>query len=453
MPPAAKIGRLWLVLPLAIYLLLPTRDFYWDGVAFAIAIEKQSGLRQTLHPSHLIYIPAGVWIYRAALALGIKTRALFLLQTLNSLLAGAAVVLVWRALRRRAVGETAAMAGALAFAFAATWWKFSTDADAYVPAILLILWANDLVETGRGPIVAGAACCGAMLFHELAILFVPVALLRWERRRDAALFAGVALALVVAAYAVASRIVAGSWNLWQMAAWTVSHSPDSAFSFDAIRNLRWTVLGTLRLFFGGKPGLVLGAAGCSLRTASDRRGGVLWLWLSLYAGFLFFWMPQNTFYRMFYLAPMILLAVVWLKSTRLLPILAAALFLWNAAFFIVPASRTANNPPLQFALEQHAHWPAGVPIVFHTFHPDLWTISYFNQQAAWIGFLNRDYGLLDRNLAAARSIGQPLWIEATAYDFLSGDETGRDWLSRHEDRSQDVVFRSRNREFRFYAMR
>src|ERR1700722_1257682 len=167
MSAAAKFGRLWLALPLAIYLLLPTRTFYWDGVAFAIAIEKQSALRETLHPSHLLYIPAGVWLYGALTALGLKIRALFLLQTVNSLAAGAAVVLVYRALRHRVAEEVPAVAGALAFAFAATWWKFSTDADAYIPAILLILWANDLIEHRRSPVAAGALCCAAMLFHEL----------------------------------------------------------------------------------------------------------------------------------------------------------------------------------------------------------------------------------------------------------------------------------------------
>lgn len=442
----AKFGRLWMALPLAVYLLLPTRNFYWDGVAFAIAIEKQAGLRETLHPSHLLYIPAGVWLYAAVTAVGLKVRALFLLQTVNSLLAGAAVWLVYRALRRREVAEPHAIAGALCFAFAATWWKFSTDADAYVPAILLTLWANDLLERRRNRAMAGAACAGALLFHELAIFFLPVALLRAERRRDALTFAAAALLPAVAAYAIASRIVAGGWSLAHLATWTVAHSPDSAFSFHPWRNLGWTLLGSLRLFFGGKPGAVLSAAGVSLPAVSGRRA--LWLWLGIYAAFLFFWMPQNTFYRLFYLAPLVLLAV-----NRYAAVLAAALFLWNAAFFIVPQARAANNPPLAFALRQHDRWPPGVPIVFHTFHPDLWTISYFNQQAAWIGFLEVDLPLLDRNLAAGGAIGQPLWVEGTAYDFLSGSEEGRGWLRRHADASRDVVYREHGREFRFYAMR
>jgi len=453
----SRFARLWLALPWAIYLLLPTRNFYWDGVAFAIQIEKQSPLAVTLHPSHLLYIPAGVWLYQAALAVGLHARALFLLQTVNSLLAGAAALLIYRAFRRRGVEMPAAVAGALCFAFAATWWKFSTDANAYIPAILLILWANDLLECQRSPVLAGAAHCGAMLCHELAILYLPVALLRLGRapraRRQALVYAAAALVPVAVAYAAAWRIVSGGGSLAGLAAWTVQHSPDSGFSFQPLRGLQWTLLGTLRLFFGGKPGALVSAAGLAQASLRPVRAGLAGerLWLAAYAIFLFFWMPQNTFYRLFYLAPLALLAGTWLR--RALAPLAAVLFAWNCVFFIGPQSRPSNNPPLRFAFEQHAKWPAGVPIVFHRFHPDLWTISYFNQQAAWIGFLERDYALLDRNLAAAHSLGQPLWIEATAYDFLLDTEEGRRWLEAHERPELRIRFQDRGREFRFYAMR
>src|SRR6266478_4591972 len=36
-----RLVRLWLALPVAVYLLLPSRNYYWDGVAFAINVEKQ----------------------------------------------------------------------------------------------------------------------------------------------------------------------------------------------------------------------------------------------------------------------------------------------------------------------------------------------------------------------------------------------------------------------------
>jgi len=110
-----------------------------------------------------------------------------------------------------------------------------------------------------------------------------------------------------------------------------------------------------------------------------------------------------------------------------------------------------NNAPLRFALAQHEHWPPGTPIAIHTFHPDLWTISYFNQQAAWIGFDKMDLDRLEQNLIAARQRGQPLWLEATAYDFLSADPAGRRWLASHPAPAL-LRFQDPKHEFRFYAV-
>src|SRR5271170_6902077 len=95
----AKVRLLWLGLPLLIYLALPSRNFYWDGVAFAINIEKQLPLADLLHPSHLLYAVAGRWLYRALNFAGIHTRALFALQAANSILAAASVLLVYKILR------------------------------------------------------------------------------------------------------------------------------------------------------------------------------------------------------------------------------------------------------------------------------------------------------------------------------------------------------------------
>jgi hypothetical protein len=166
---AMRWGRLWLALPLAVYLLLPTRNYYWDGVAFAINVEKQLPLRDTLHPNHLLYTAAYVWLYHAALLIGLQTRALFLMQSVNSLLAGASVALVYRALRRRAIRMEARSRARSSFAFAATWWKFSTDADAYIPVDLSSVVRERSAGNQAQRVLAAATHAAAMLFHELAI--------------------------------------------------------------------------------------------------------------------------------------------------------------------------------------------------------------------------------------------------------------------------------------------
>ena len=208
---AVRWGRLWLAVPLAVYLLLPTRNYYWDGVAFAINVEKQLPLRDTLHPNHLIYTAAWVCLYHAALLIGLKTRVLFLMQFVNSLLAGAGVALLYRALRRRAVRPNGAIAGALAFAFAATWWRFSTDADAYIPSLFLLLCANDLLETRRSVVLAGLTHAAAMLFHELAFLYLPIALWRLKEPKKAVSYGACSLGPSAVAYALAYRTVSGQF--------------------------------------------------------------------------------------------------------------------------------------------------------------------------------------------------------------------------------------------------
>ena len=474
--PQLSVSALWLALPLAVYLLLPTRNYYWDGVSFAIDAEKPLPLRELLHPNHLLYTAAISWLYHAALRIGVQTRALFLMQFVNSLLAGASVVAVYRALRRRLVSMQAGMAGALAFGFAATWWRFATDADAYIVSIFLVLCANDLLETRRNPVLAGVAHAGAMLFHQLAFLFLPVALFRLKEPRKALAYAGSSLAPAGIAYVLAYRTVFGRFDAAGLLRWVTAHSPDAAFSYRPIRDLGLTLLGTLRLFFGGKldqakaePLTIVGFTAIAVCVAALAfrwsRGGPrrfaappkdLLLWLAAYVAFLFFWMPQNTFYRLFYLAPSILIvccAVRGLRVDRLLPpLVCGVLFLWNLVFLIYPQSRVQNNVPLQFALAQHGRWPPGTPIAFHRFHSDLWTISYFNQQASWIGLNELDLRLLESSLADARQRGQSLWLEATAYEFISADPGGRRWLASHGV-AELLHFRDPKHEFRFYELR
>src|SRR3712207_2519035 len=68
---------LLLALPLLFYCSLPTRNFYWDGVAFALDIEKGLPAAALLHPSHLSYALWGSWLYQFCGQLGLGTRALF----------------------------------------------------------------------------------------------------------------------------------------------------------------------------------------------------------------------------------------------------------------------------------------------------------------------------------------------------------------------------------------
>lgn len=462
-------SRALLLLPLIVYLALPTRNFYWDGVSFAIAIEKNYPFSALVHPSHLIYSVWGAWLYDLSDWIGFPVRALYLMQAANCVLAGLAVMLLYQCLRVQGWSSEQGLVGALTFGFSATWWKFATDADAYIPAIVLLLCAFLLLKNPRMVWLAGLANAAAMLFHELAILFLPVALLLlWRWRAGLLTFCATALAPVVVAYMWAFRAANPPEGFLH---WITSHSADSSFAFNPLKDLGYTLRGTLRLFFGGRwPDLVpnpLSVIACIL-LASAVTGflyyawrarpfrwspppAVLLLWVGVYVAFLFFWMPQNTFYRLFYLPPLILMLAP--QSYRAGFLFAAVLLLWNFAFLIYPESQPEFNAPLRFALAQHDSWPPGSAIVFHRFHPDLWTISYFNQQAAWMGLERADMGELERDLAYARSQERPMWLEQTAYDLLDGTPEGRRWLAQHERPSELVRFQDEKHEFVFHAMR
>jgi len=472
--PAAN--TLPLALPLLFYLFLPTRNFYWDGLAFAIEIEKRKSVAALLSPSHLVYMLCGDWLYRLADVLGIHTRALFLLQTANSVLAGLCVLLLYTALRQGGVAEWSSMIAALALGFSATWWKFAADANAYIPAICLLLCAYLLLNNSRWVILAGLAHVGAMLFHELAIFFLPVALIRLGKdRRGAAIYLTASLTPVAGVYWLAYKIAAPPGGFL---AWITTHSPDSGFWFHPLDDLALTIRGTLRLFFGGKLAdlpagpwfkvavvLLAGTAVAFLlflwralrRVKLQSPPRPLIFWTGVYLAFLFFWMPQNTFYRLFYLPPLIAIltfAIHGAANARMAGwLFIASLFLWNFTFEIYPQSRIESNAALRFALAQHDHWPAGAPIVFHRFHPDLWTISYFNPQAVWMGLDRWDLGELDRDLEYARKQNSPLWLEASAYELISADAEGRRWLAVHEKPGELILYRDPKHEFRFQAAR
>lgn len=462
-------SRALLLLPLIAYIAMPTRNYYWDGVSFAIQIEKNLPFSKLLHPSHLLYAVFGAWLYDLAEGLGHPVRALYLMQAANCAFAGLAVVLLYRCFRVQGWSREHGIVGALVFGFSATWWKFASDVDAYVPAVFLLLCAFLLLNSPRTVWMGGLATAAAMLFHELAIFFVAVGVVMlWKRRWARLAYAAVAIVPVMVAYVWGYEAANPPGTFAQ---WITTHSADSGFSFNPFTDAAYTMRGTLRLFFGGRwPDLVrnwLSIAACVLLAMAviafvmytsralplkwSRPPVALICWTAVYVAFLFCWMPQNTFYRLFYLAPLVMILVP--HATRVAWLFVAVMFLWNVAFLIYPESRVEFNAPLRFALAQHDRWPGGTPIVFQRFHPDLWTISYFNSQASWIGMERPEVGELDRDLAYAHGVNKPLWLEQTEYESVAGTAEGRKWLAEHERPAELVWFKDEKHEFVFHAMR
>lgn len=292
-------------------------------------------------------------------------------------------------------------------------------------------------------------------------------------------YAATALIPMATAYFGAYTAISNRTALPGFFSWVTSHSPDSDFSFNPLAGAFYSVRGTLRLFFGGKLGdfvgdgissaalavLVVAAAiflVCLWRTVGKgvkiaRPPLDLFVWVGVYAAFLLVWMPQNTFYRLFYLPGLIAILASMLRDApttrRTVWAFVTVLMAWNFCFVVYPQSRPSFNIPLRFALAQQGAWRAGTPILFHRFHPDLWTISYFNQQAAWIGIEQADISQLERHLAAAKAQNTPLWLEETAYEMISANPNAQRWLTAHERPSELIESKDEKHDFRFHCVR
>jgi hypothetical protein len=468
-----------LFFPFILYLLLPTKEFYWDGMSFALDIERANGnLSSLLRANHLIYNLTGYCLYELFAE---KVRALFLLQMLNGILGGICILLVYHILKRITDSHYPSVGLALLMAFSATWWKFATDANAYIPSILLLLicfkWM--LPKEKPRPLCVGAIHALAMLFHQLAVFFFPIAwiCLRRQRQKWSGLlqYSAVSFLLVAGAYISAYRHISYAGGFWD---WLTTHSADSSFTFSILHNLAVSIGSNFKLFFGGKISALrfdlvtaLGIAGLAFaigwlfRLRAEIRKSIrelgarmmkqnliesspLIFWILGYLIFLLFWIPKNTFYRLFYFPAIFFLVGMWGrpwkdKINHVFVPSVLILFLWNFAFYIYPNSRIENNEILDFAMQRHADWPSGTRVLFKEFHSDLWTIRYFNPQVSWIG---KD----SVSQIVEFPINRPLWVEGTAYDLMKQQPAGKRWLTDHIDVSRSLIRRSRKHTIRFY---
>jgi hypothetical protein len=490
------------LLALIVYWLIPTKLYFWDGINFSINIEAPNAAAVSLfHPNHLVYNLIGFAVWKGLAALGFDFRVLPVLQVMNALIAAATVYLFWNVLKEKTQSAACASWATLTFAFSATWWKYASDADAYILSIFFLVLSYHFASMQRArPFAAGLAHGAAILVHQLAIFFLPVALLgvhdrsgRRETGRRQRIYATTAyvlttVSLTAFAYGAAFLLQSGSAaelrGFWK---WITTHQDDVPFfSFALSRNAQLTIRSIVRLFLGGRfsfaradlatftvvlvsclaAGLLLHNIRRSPESAAldDRSHRPSWieinrlplLWFSSFTIFLFFGRPQDTFHWLF-CAPALILLIVGTGSyakRRLLPALAfLAIFACNFVFYIYPYSRAENNEVLSFAVKHQEDWPPGSVIMYSRFHSDLWTISYFNPQASWVAVPVPTLGELNERRSRAGRNGNPLWLEATAYSAIAGLPLGPEWIEENVDRSGSLIKEKPGYKLAFYRLR
>ncbi len=164
------------------------------------------------------------------------------------------------------------------------------------------------------------------------------------------------------------------------------------------------------------------------------------VWAALYLVFLFFWLPQNTFYRIFYLPALILLSGLVISALRseasrsrwVTAAFVAAVALANFLFLIYPFSHVEKYPPLAFALEMNRKWPAGTVIYYGAKNSDESLVRYFNPTTRWL-LRPASLEALETEVTNIHNSGGTVWLETTAIDQLTSTFEGARWLESYTE--------------------
>jgi len=466
------------------YVATLTWDYYWDGITFALQIEKfakaDADVALLFHQNHLLYNALGYLAYSAMKAMGLGVRALYLLQSANALI-GAAAVLIFLRMAVRATGNSYVALVCTAFlAFSAAWWKISTDANAYIATILLILVvANNLLSEKPSWFVAGLALAAAMLIHELASLFYPAALAAIfssktidRKARFAASMSALAGAVTMSGYYLCARLLHGLTNPVDVLEWAVSNpSLKSASSnpahaillfpkinidailghnFALVRSqsnwieitiaLAAMVVGVIFAITAARKA-DLGRAARTLREfapemteARKQIGLMVIVWIGTYALFLLFWGPL-IYFRAFY-APAISLvlalalgnyhAVTRTKPSGAAALAVAAFALFNLAFYIGPNLRPNANTRVASARNAGKVWNEGTVVYFGDRTESDTMFEYFNPSTNWHKLPRVSPTDLESKIAGTYNQGGNVWLNSGAISLVPAD-----WLAKH----------------------
>jgi hypothetical protein len=491
----------------AIYSGFPTKNHYWDGVGFALNAEgigdgfalnaegigdidgvvRNPGDFRDLtdiyyNPNHLLYNLTGRLLYRTARSWFPAVRALDVLRLASTFLSVATAGLVFLFLQRCWGDLGLSFWLTLSMALSATWWKFSTDANAYVPCTFLLTLAAYRLGDPESPpraVTIGLVHASAMLLHQISIFFLPGAMFGlWihPRRRDNAErlrswveYLGTAGFLVLGAYLCVWFVMLDRpWAPGAFLEWLTSNGNDVLSGRTLGGNAIETLRSTLRVFFGGRLRLAWEHSGgfglavaitvfvlsfsrlawalCARHTSESGavsvspRGpqpdvGILAWWIVPFAVFLFTWLTEYPYYRLFYLPAVVCLAArliaggaLAVRGRRALPPFVVCMAVFNFTAYIYPYSRESATPPIELARKASTVWTGNDVILYREFTCDNWMMRYFSPRTSWFQADLSSPDKVASYLAAARSGGRRIWLDTTLLGQLEGNSEMRAWF-------------------------
>lgn len=465
-----------------IYLATLTSDYYWDGITFALQIEKvakgESGAEILFHQNHLLYNALGYLLYQASHAAGFAVRAVSLLQIANALIGGLAVAVFFRIAERAIQSRYVSVVCSAALAVSAAWWKISTDADAYIlTSLLVLIAAANLLGAKPRWFVAGAAVAGAMLIHEMASLFFPAALFAVflnrkidNRLRFAVAMSAVTWAVTISGYYVCAARLHNLTRPLDVLRWVTSNPSGKHLSSSPVGGLLVfpkinidAIIGHNFELFGRQSGWAeLTIVFCAviagmifvirisrsvelaraLRTLRQWAPGtseiglriapVLSIWIATYALFLLFWGPL-IYFRATY-TPAIVLGlglalanyhrVTGAKPSGAAAIAVVALGLFNLGFYIGPNMRSDANVMVAAAKRANSQWVEETVIFFADRNEVDTAFEYFNRGTRWKRLSRAAALTLSDEVARIHDEGGEVWLNRGAVELAGEQEMG-----------------------------
>lgn len=459
------------------YLATLTADYYWDGITFALQIEKVTKMQWAayllFHQNHLLYDGLGYLLYRIANAVSPTIRALYVLQIANAFAGAAAVGIFFRIAERLFCSRYIAVVSSAVLAFSAVWWKLATDDDAFIVSVLLMLiCANTLLSRKPRWLLVGLSLAGAILMHQLASLFYPAAVVAVFTNRNvknkwqvAAKFSALAWGATIAVYYLCARLVQDIRDPLAVLKWAVSNQSRVEPSTNPLLGLTLLPRGNLDMVIGHSfalfrshdawlerlfalAALVLASVCLAIvlrrvRLAEFFRSSftvapkarerwkacapMLITWIAAYIVFLLFWEPWQVLYRAFYLPPLALALGLVLSNyhsatgaspTGAAALAVATLALFNLAFFIAPHMSATANPLLAAAQNTNHIWNSNTVIYFADRKGADAAFEYFNDKTEWRRFTPAAQPSIDDEIQRASSQGGQVWLNRGAAELV-----------------------------------
>ncbi|HYE78675.1 MAG TPA: hypothetical protein VEI97_11875 [bacterium] len=390
-----------------LYWAFPSARYYWDGVEYAQLAERAVDWRETLHPHHVFYNLLVLWITRFFVEpLGYPHPGLVAQQWFNGLLGAFTVMFSYRTLRYFFTDPLAWQVAAIGGS-AFTFWQYAAGHAPYIPAgFRLVIAFQVMAMSYKDPhfkpsklfMLAIHFFLATMLHQASALLLIPWVYFlfrRTEGMEDAITYrvAGLLFSVGLIAFhyilfGFASLRIPDlptflHWALgygedrrwwylanhpWWTLPWAIVKShvitflypdytfagflrwPEGNLALDLIKKV--LVLLVLRHLI---PGFIGGLQhlGLFFRLQPRVLAVYWWWWVGLLSVFFAVFQPQQPFYRLFYLLPLLMVLAVgfdrgWRIAGRTIGSsawgLLAPLFLFNFFAGILPQANPAKNP-------------------------------------------------------------------------------------------------------------